>query len=146
MTTILYIVLTAIMMAVVVCLPLYFINRRLKMGKTDVRKPLMANMALFFATFAVVGTVCLTQGVSATSEAMLSGSDISTAVGYLSAALAVGISGLAGGKAVATSAAAAIGALAEDDSTFGKALVFVGMAEGIALYGMLVAFIIISNL
>ena len=67
-------------------------------------------------------------------------------MGYLSAAIAVSVSGIAGGKAVSSSASAAIGALAENEGTFGKALVFVGMAEGIALYGMLVAFIIISNL
>ena len=41
------------------------------------------------------------------------------------------------------SASAAIGALAENDSTFGKSIVFVGLAEGMAIYGLLVAIIIL---
>ncbi len=140
------IVLSALLMLAVVFLPLFFIYRRVKNGNKNVKKPLYANLGVFFAVFAVCAGVFLKQGVSAASELTTLGGDIAKAAGYLSAALAVGISGLAGGKAVSTSASAAIGALAEDDSTFGKALVFVGMAEGIALYGMLVAFIIISNL
>ena len=67
-------------------------------------------------------------------------------MGYLSAALAVGLSGIGGGIAVASSASAALGALSENDSVFGKALIFVGMAEGVALYGLLIAFMIISGL
>ncbi|MEG1316822.1 MAG: ATP synthase subunit C, partial [Oscillospiraceae bacterium] len=65
---------------------------------------------------------------------------------YLSAALAVGLSGIGGGIAVASSASAALGALSENDGVFGKALIFVGMAEGVALYGLLIAFMIISGL
>ncbi len=61
----------------------------------------------------------------------------------VSAALAVSISGLAGGIAVAPSASAAIGALAEDSSTFGKSLIFVALGEGIAIYGLLIAFLIL---
>ena len=53
----------------------------------------------------------------------------------MGAALAVGLSGIASGIAVSNSASAAIGALAENDSTFGKSIVFVGLAEGMAIYG-----------
>ena len=62
---------------------------------------------------------------------------------HIAAALAVGLSGIGGGIAVASSASAALGALSENDSIFGKALIFVGLAEGVALYGLLIAFLII---
>lgn len=42
-------------------------------------------------------------------------------------------------------AAAAIGALTEDPKSFGKALIFVVLGEGIALYGMLIAILIITK-
>lgn len=41
--------------------------------------------------------------------------------------------------------AAAIGALTEDPKSFGKALIFVVLGEGIALYGMLIAILIITK-
>lgn len=139
------IIASAVIMLIVITLPLLLIYRRVKRGKTNVKKPLYANLALFFAVSAVCAVVFLKQGAAATGAAAASGDQLVTAAGYIGAALAVGLSGIGSGKAVASSASAAIGALAEDESTFGKALVFVGMAEGIALYGMLVAFIIISN-
>lgn len=61
----------------------------------------------------------------------------------LAAALAVGLAGLGGGLAVGPAASAAIGAMAEDASTFGKSLIFVALGEGIAIYGLLVAFLIL---
>ena len=61
----------------------------------------------------------------------------------MAAALAVGISGIASGIAVSNSACAAIGALTENEGSFGKSIVFVGMAEGIAIYGLLIAIVIL---
>lgn len=140
------VIISAIAMLIVISLPLLLIYRRVKRGNKNVKTPLVTNLAVFFAAFAVCAGFFLKQGVAAAGDAAASGNQIATAAGYIAAALAVGISGIGSGKAVAVSASAAIGALAENESTFGKALVFVGMAEGIALYGMLVAFIIVSNL
>ena len=140
------IALSALVMLAVIFLPLLLIYRRVKRGAKNVKKPLVANLVLFFSVFAVCAGVFLKQGAAAASAAASTGTDWATAFGYLSAALAVGISGLGSAKAVSTTASAAIGALVENEGTFGKALVFVGMAEGIALYGMLVAFVIVSNL
>lgn len=138
------IILTALAMPLIVAVPLFLVYLRVKKGH-GAKRPLIANMVLFFSVITVCAGVFLEQGASAVSAAVDGGS-IATAAGYISAALAVSVSGLASAKAVSTSASAAIGALVEDESTFGKSLVFVGLAEGIALYGLLVAFIIISRL
>ena len=45
------------------------------------------------------------------------------------------------GIAVASSASAALGAISEDGSLFGKSLIFVAMAEGIALYGLIISYL-----
>ncbi|ULQ60355.1 ATP synthase subunit C [Brucepastera parasyntrophica] len=62
---------------------------------------------------------------------------------YLAAALAVGIACIAGGMAVGRIGAAAMGAMSENSELSGKALPFVGLAEGICLWGFLVALLII---
>ena len=50
------------------------------------------------------------------------------------------------GIAVASSASAALGAISEDGSLFGKSIIFVAMAEGIALYGLIISFMILGSL
>ena len=80
---------------------------------------------------------------AAEAAAVAGSTDWTKAIGYLAAALAVGISGIASGIAVSNSACAAIGALTENEGSFGKSIVFVGMAEGIAIYGLLIAIVIL---
>lgn len=74
-----------------------------------------------------------------------SDASISAGMGYLAAALVTGLSGIGGGIAVAAGAPAAIGATSEDPKAFGKALIFVALGEGIALYGLLVSILILSK-
>jgi V/A-type H+/Na+-transporting ATPase subunit K len=63
---------------------------------------------------------------------------------YISAALAVGIACLAGGLAVGQIGAAAMAAMSENAELSGKAIPFVGLAEGICLWGFIVALMILS--
>ena len=67
-------------------------------------------------------------------------------LGMLAAALATGLSGIGGGIAVASSAAAAIGAISENPKVFGQALIFVALAEGVALYGLIISLQILAKL
>ncbi|MDR0720539.1 MAG: ATP synthase subunit C [Treponema sp.] len=62
---------------------------------------------------------------------------------YLAAALAVGISCIAGGIAVGQIGSAAMGAMSENPELSGKALPYAGLAEGICLWGFLVALLIL---
>jgi V/A-type H+-transporting ATPase subunit K len=41
--------------------------------------------------------------------------------------------------------AAAIGAIAEKPEAFGRSLIFVGMAEGIAIYGLVISFLVLNR-
>lgn len=63
----------------------------------------------------------------------------------LAAAIAVGIGSIGAAYAVSATGAAAIGAIAEKPDVFGKALIFVGLAEGVAIYGLIIAFIILNR-
>ena len=62
---------------------------------------------------------------------------------YLAAALAVGLSCIAGGMAVGRIGSAAMGAMSENADLSGKALPYAGLAEGICLWGFLVALLIL---
>ncbi|MGD9972398.1 MAG: ATP synthase subunit C [Desulfatirhabdiaceae bacterium] len=79
-------------------------------------------------------------------EAVVTGGTDSAGLGYLSAAIAVGASTLGAGIAVAVVGAAAMGAIGEKPELAGRALIFIGLAEGIAIYGLIVALMILAKL
>jgi V/A-type H+-transporting ATPase subunit K len=62
---------------------------------------------------------------------------------YFAAALAVGLSCIAGGMAVGRIGSAAMGAMSENPDLSGKALPYAGLAEGICLWGFLVALLVL---
>ena len=66
--------------------------------------------------------------------------------GFVAAALATGLSSLGAGIAVASVGSAAIGALAEKPELLGRALIMVGLAEGIAIYGLIISILILNRI
>ncbi len=64
---------------------------------------------------------------------------------FLAAALATGLAAIGAGIAVGIAGAAAIGAIAEKPELLGRSLIFVGLAEGIVIYGLIVSFIILGT-
>ena len=66
--------------------------------------------------------------------------------GFWAAALATGLSSLGAGFAVASVGSAAIGALTEKPELLGRVLIMVGLAEGIAIYGLIVSILILNEL
>lgn len=109
------------------------------------KKALIINVASFF-TILVVGVVFGFATTAQAAEVSNTGSGLATGLGYVAAALAVGLSGIGGGIAVSSAASAALGAISEDSSIFGKSLIFLGLAEGVALYGLIISFMILGNL
>ena len=65
---------------------------------------------------------------------------------FISAAVVVGLGSIAAGIAVAYVGSAALGALGEKPELFGRALIFVALAEGIAIYGVIIAMMILGKL
>ena len=107
---------------------------------------LAANVFLFFGTM-IFAAVVMFSGNAAAAEAGAQAAGSSAAgMGYLSAALATGLSCLGGGIAVSAAASAALGAISENSSILGKSLIFVGLAEGVCLYGLIISFMILGKL
>ena len=97
-------------------------------------KRLVSVIALVFG--GASSSVLFAQGTSAVEAVSSSGR-------YFAAALAVGLSCIAGGIAVGQIGAAAMGAMSENPELSGKAMPFIGLAEGICLWGFLVALLIL---
>lgn len=71
---------------------------------------------------------------------------MNSGLGYLAAALSVALPASAPASAVGARRPGRYRALTEDPKSFGKALIFVALGEGIALYGMLISILILSRL
>jgi V/A-type H+-transporting ATPase subunit K len=66
--------------------------------------------------------------------------------GLVAAALSTALAAIGAGYAVARVGSAAVGAIAEKPELFGRALVLVGLAEGIAIYGLIVSILILNRI
>ena len=63
----------------------------------------------------------------------------------LGAAISTGLAAIGAGIAVSSTGAAAVGTIAEKPEAFGRSLIFVGLAEGIAIYGLIISFMVLNR-
>ncbi len=127
------------------CVPFIFTAKKIKNGRSP-KGAFIGNLCTFAGIMLCALIVPVGNFVSAASEEGVKAAlSTGAGLGYLAAALAVGLSCVGSGIAVAAGAPAAIGATSEDPKNFVKALIFVVLGEGIALYGLLIAILIISN-
>lgn len=111
--------------------------------KRNAKKAFITNAVSFFGTLAVSTVLIFNGTLSAqAAETAVKGYE---SMAFLAAALATGLSSIGAGIAVSAAASAALGAISENEGIMGKALIFVALAEGIALYGLLVSFTILGN-
>ena len=109
------------------------------------KRTLLMQLASFAFVFAVC-MVCPFVASAASADAAGAAAAGADGMAYIGAAAATGISCIGGGIAVGNAAPAAIGATSEDPKAFGKAISFVALGEGIALYGMLISIMILSKI
>ena len=64
---------------------------------------------------------------------------MATEMAYIGAGIAIGLTGLASGIAEKDVGAAAVGAITEDVSLFGKAMVLMVLPETIVIFGLVIA-------
>ena len=104
---------------------------------------LAAVLATGATVLLVAAPLALAAGAAAPAGAL--GAD-AWSFGLVAAAIATAMSSLGAGFAVAKVGTAAVGALAEKPELFGRLLIFVGLAEGIAIYGLIVSILILNRL
>ena len=108
---------------------------------------ILGQVAIFAGVFLIVVLLQANSFTAIAEEAAQSISGTTAqATGFIAAAVAVAVGSIGAAWAVASAAPAAIGAISENPDSFGKAIIFVALGEGIAIYGLLIAILIINKL
>ncbi|MBO1679987.1 ATP synthase subunit C [Bittarella massiliensis (ex Durand et al. 2017)] len=115
-----------------------------KARKAGKKAPSMMKKQLIAFGATCLGAVLLPVAGYA-AEAPAAAASSAAGMAYLAAALVTGLACIGCGIAVAAAAPAAIGAVSENDKTFGKSLIFVAMGEGVAIYGLLISIMILNK-
>ena len=135
-------ILPAIPLAAII-FPLFAIYK----GRAD-RRSAKRRVILNLCSFAAVCCAALLLPVAAAAAPAetAAAAGLGNGLGYIAAALATSCSSIGAGIAVAAAAPAAIGAVSEDPKAFGKAIIFVALGEGVAIYGLLISILILNKI
>ena len=138
------ILIAALILSIIIPVGYYLLGEK-KKGRY---KAALASNVFFFFGACIIGSIMMFQGADAQAAeaAAETAASSATGLGYIAAALVTGLSCIGGGIAVASAASAALGAISEDSSVLGKSLIFVGLAEGVCLYGLIISFMILGQL
>jgi len=111
--------------------------------KHGFRRLLYLNGVILLASLGVLGAVLF--GVVEPAQAADAAGASNPGMALLGAGIAVAGSTIGAGIGVAYTGSAALAAIAEKPESFGRAMVFVGLAEGVAIYGLVVAILLIGK-
>lgn len=111
-------------------------------SKPKLKRILRFNLFSFIPLMLLALIILIPDFVFAATE----GQGDPSGLGYLAAALCTGIATLGAGYAVGSVGSSALGAVSEDPKILGKTLIFVGLAEGIAIYGLIISILILGKL
>ena len=98
-----------------------------------------------YAAASAADGVSATEAVVDTSEEMTPHKYKAMGYAFLAAAFATGLGSIGAGIAVSNVGSAAMGAVAEKPELMGKSLIYVALAEGIAIYGLLISIVILAK-
>jgi V/A-type H+-transporting ATPase subunit K len=104
----------------------------------------VANLLLMVGAVVLV-LVAITAGPSSAAGTTVAGANSYGGQALIGAAIAVAGSSIGAALAVAYTGSAALAAMSERPEIFGRAIVIVGLAEGIAIYGLVIAIMLISK-
>jgi V/A-type H+-transporting ATPase subunit K len=114
----------------------------IKPKRISLRKILGTNIALFIPV--VIGLIYFM--IPEVGYALETNADNNLGIGLIAAAQSTGLATIGTGIAVGSVGSSALGAVSEDPKILGKTLIFVGLAEGIAIYGLIVSILILGRI
>jgi len=107
-------------------------------------------LATNLLVFVIAGMAALLLGMSdaLAQQATTSGGEIPVGLGLalLGAGLPTGLAAFGAGLAVGPVGAAALAVIAEKPEMFGRTLIYLGLAEGIAIYGLVVTILLLGRI
>lgn len=133
---------TTLMVLLTIGTGMFMMYKGAEGNKSRLKKILRVNLSVFLPLLASAIIILVPQAVSAETASTTSPSGL----GFIAAALSTGLATIGAGYAVGVVGSSALGAVSEDSSILGKTLIFVGLAEGIAIYGLIVSILILGRL
>ena len=115
-------------------------------------KPAMGTQLLTFVAaqlgLLILGITDVIANVEATAEVPESIAEISTGMGLaiIGAGIPTGLSTIGAGIAVGPIGAASLAAIIEKPETLGRTLIYLGLAEGIAIYGLVISILLLNKI
>lgn len=106
----------------------------------------MVTIMLVIVSLFMVATIFVGKAYSTETITQESKNPESVKWGFFSAAVTTGLSTIAAAIAVGLVGSSAMGAMSERPEMAGRALIFVGLAEGIAIYGLIIAIMILGKI
>ena len=91
-------------------------------------------------------TTATAEAAEAATTATDSGAGLATGLALVGAGLAIGLAAIGAGIALSAGAPAAIGAVAENPKAFGKSIIFVALGEAVAIYGFIIAILMVIKI
>lgn len=120
---------------------LYLLKNNEDGSKEKIRKALKINLSTFIPIMVMILVLVLPNGVKA--AAGMGANEAASGLKYIGAALSTGLATIGTGYAVGQVGSAALGAISEDASILGRTIIFVGLAEGIAIFGVIISIMIL---
>lgn len=123
---------------------LYLLKNNEDSSKNKIKKALKINLFTFVPIMAMIVVLLLPDNArAAATEAANTAQSSAEGLKYIGAALSTGLATIGTGYAVGTVGSAALGAISEDQSILGRTIIFVGLAEGIAIFGVIISILIL---
>ncbi|SHJ31257.1 V/A-type H+-transporting ATPase subunit K [Dethiosulfatibacter aminovorans DSM 17477] len=123
----------------------YYLQPSIKEGNKKLKVILGTNVSIYIPII-VAGTMMAFSGTADAAATSTTAAADPSGFGYIAAALSTGLATIGAGYAVGSVGSSALGAVSEDPKILGKTLIFVGLAEGIAIYGLIVSILILGRL
>lgn len=139
-----YIILTLTVVIVIATITAGIVIRAREsgIGGKKARSIIKYNLSAFVPVMAAAVIMLIPQVAHAADATASSGSGL----GFIAAALSTGLATIGTGYAVGSVGSSALGAVSEDPKILGKTLIFVGLAEGIAIYGLIISIMILGKI
>lgn len=140
----------AILIGLVPMIPaVIFFTRNRKDAPESATRSLLVGLNGFNAIIGLmalgIGLVWLATPSTVMANSLLQTTTTADPYASLAAAFSTGLATIGAGIAVSATGAAAVGTIAEKPESFGRSLIFVGLAEGIAIYGLIISFMILNR-
>lgn len=126
----------------------FYFSKNPEKSRKFVKKVFAGNIAIFVVIM-ILALISLTPTTAYAAESSSTNTidtTDNTGLGLIGAALATGLAAVGAGVGVGMVGAASVGAISEKPELLGKTLIYVGLAEGIAIYGLIVTIMILGRI